>query len=60
MKQFVPMSDAMLFGDVEPPGALLVPYQFGVPCHHALGRADALLRERELASSDEVRTRLPV
>lgn len=56
VQQFVPMTDAMLFGEAELPGPL-VPYRFGVLCHHALERAELL---RDAAFSDEVRTYRPV
>ena len=36
MRQFVPMSDEMLYRAGGPPGRL-VPYRVGVDCWHALG-----------------------
>ena len=36
MRQFVPMSDEMLYRAGGPPG-LLVPYRVGFDCWHALG-----------------------
>lgn len=58
MKQFVPMSDAVLFGEAELPGPL-VPYQLGIPCHHALERAETSSREHEAGTSDEARKYRP-
>jgi hypothetical protein len=44
MKQFVPMTDEMLFSD-RPPLARLVPYRSGMACLHRLSH----LREQERA-----------
>lgn len=39
MKQFVPLTDEMLYGTGGPP-AVLIPYRCGMPCLHA-DRSDA-------------------
>lgn len=39
MKQFVPLSDDALYSSVDPP-LMLVPYQSGIPCHHALRESE--------------------
>lgn len=42
MKQFVPLRDDELYGAIEQ-NLVLIPYQVGLPCHHALGEAAVVI-----------------